>query len=160
MSTRYDRAEDAIKARLLTDDAAGNPSPFREDRILTYGAQLTDAELIEEVENLQRQAPAAIVYLLGGSFELDGGVCDERAQFAVIVIGASTSKTAALRSEVGVYALLDFARKQLHQYRDSGGELLNELELASTRRITQPDRPATVAAMMLVVETRIDHDAS
>jgi hypothetical protein len=158
MSTRYDMAEDSIVARLLDVDADGVASPFRSASVQTYGAQMTDSELLDTIENMVRTAPAALVYYASSEFA-GTGVLDELATFHVVVVASGTSRVSGLRSRTGVYALAEWARSQLHDYRDDAGDIMNPLQIVRQRHLVEPGRAPTAAALILVFETRIDRSA-
>jgi hypothetical protein len=155
MSTRYEQTEDAIRTRLLDDVDDQHPSPFKAPAVVTYGSQMTDAEILTEIENLRKAAPAALVLWAGSDFT-GTGVLDEQAEFHVVVVANTTSKTAALRGDTGVYSLVDWARERLHNWRDDAGGAQNPLNLVRVQRLGEPGRPPTAAAMALVFRTQID----
>lgn len=156
MSTLYELGEDAIKDRLLAQDDQGNESPFKSASVLTYGSQMTDADLIGEIEKVKQNAPACLVFYsdsdFAGTYSLE-----EEARFHVIIVASGTSKLNVLRSaKGGVYLLADWVRSRLHNWRDDEqGRVSNPLRIVNQMRIVEPGRAATAASLRMVFVTQI-----
>ncbi|HUW32882.1 MAG TPA: phage protein Gp37 [Planctomycetota bacterium] len=152
MTTAYDTIEDGIVTQLTAED-----SPFA--TVLAYGAQLSDAELADELEKLLTKAPAALVVFEGGrTNEGYGGALMEEAIFAVLVVAGGRSRTASLRGDkaaVGVYTLIDYCRAQLHNVPGISGIVLPLLWQGS-RRLALPGNRLTVAAYVCTFKARIE----
>ena len=144
MATTYDAIEDGIKAVLNADG-----TPFK--TVVTYGAQLSDGEIADELAKLVSTAPAALVFYGGGETNKGfGGDLLEEAVFTILVIAAARSRTASLRGDaqsVGVYELLDYCRGNLHNVPGIEG-IPNPLIWIGNRRFSLPGDRLTVAAYM------------
>jgi phage gp37-like protein len=140
--TTYDTIEDGIKAALMM------PGTLFKD-VKTFGSQLSDSELADELKKLVSQAPAAIVVYEGGDTNSGyAGSLEEAAMYAVICVAASTSREGALRGTGGghgVYELLDQVRDRLHNRRGISG-IPVPLQWQGNQRLSLPNMTMTVAA--------------
>jgi hypothetical protein len=123
--------------------------------VVNYGSQMTDAEILDEIEKLRNVAPSAMVFYSGSQFS-GTSVLDEVAEFAVIVIASGVSKVGALRADNGVYGLVEWAQRRLHNYRDDAGAIQNPLRIVRQSRLGEMGRPVTAAAIMLAFTTAMD----
>ena len=159
MSSAYETIEDAIRGYLIAatpavGEGAPTPSVFRADRVTVYGGQLTDAEILEEIEKMKSNAPAALVYYAGGEGSNNAGnECDEEAIFHVIVVSAGINRVAVHRATgTGLYDLVNLIRSRVN------GQIVgNELVWKGNQRLVETGRPPTASAMRMAFGTRINH---
>ena len=149
MATDYDQIEDRIKTAL---EVAGTPL----ERVFTYGAQLSNAELAEELNKFVSYGPSAMVLYEGGTTnEGFGGQLTEDGQFSVLVVVPGKTAAAALRGDAaasGVYALLQWVRQKLHNV---AGFAPNPLIWQRTSRLALPGERLTVAAYAMTFKAML-----
>jgi len=141
-ATAYDSIEDGIATTLEADG-----TPFT--KIVTYGANLSEVQIANELERLKTHAPAAMVFYGGGPTNKGlAGQLVEQATFVVLVIAAGATAESAARGDdarQGVYQLLKYVREHLHNVPEISGITI-PLLWAGNRRFQLPGQPLTVAA--------------
>lgn len=132
-------------------------TPFHQ--VEARGAQLSDADLAVELERLKSVSPAALVMYAGGdSNEGKGSSVEEDAIYHVICVVAGRSQESATAGDAataGVYKLMAWCRKKLHD-KDNITGIINPMYWRGNKRVTLPGALLTVAAFAVEFRAHLD----